>query len=123
MLRPASRPRFSAAFNCGMSPVAVAAVIGAIACCLLVSAGSEFMVFFSGLDCASMTLSIAADVPAWKKATQVASASNLLFIRSTLPRRTGQVLLVADLLHPHHVLAIECFLDGDVGHGSGRRRA
>src|SRR5947209_6775984 len=33
------------------------------------------------------------------------------------------VLLVADLLHPVHRLAVERLLDGDVGHGRGRRGA
>src|SRR5207244_10513066 len=33
------------------------------------------------------------------------------------------VLFVADLLHPVDDLAVEVFLDRDVGHGGGRRRA
>src|SRR5260221_11659103 len=35
----------------------------------------------------------------------------------------GLVLLVADLLHPVHDLAVELFLNGDMGHGRGRRCA
>ena len=33
------------------------------------------------------------------------------------------VLLVANLLHPFDRLALERLLDGDMGHGGGRRRA
>src|SRR5205814_2642078 len=33
------------------------------------------------------------------------------------------VLLVADLFHPVHNLPVECFLNGDVRHGSCRRSA
>src|SRR2546429_7430277 len=33
------------------------------------------------------------------------------------------VLFVADLLHPVDDLSVEVFLDRDVGHGGGRRRA
>ena len=33
------------------------------------------------------------------------------------------ILLVADLLHPVDHLAVELFLNGDVGHGRGRRGA
>src|SRR2546428_12729192 len=32
-------------------------------------------------------------------------------------------LIVADLFHPVDDLALECFLDGEVRHGAGRRRA
>src|SRR5690348_6663517 len=38
-------------------------------------------------------------------------------------RRTGEVLRVADVLHPVDDLAVERFLDGDVGHRRGRRGA
>src|SRR3984885_5119118 len=34
-------------------------------------------------------------------------------------RRSALVLLVADLLHPLHRLAVERLLDSDVGHGGG----
>src|SRR5579871_1870249 len=37
--------------------------------------------------------------------------------------RSGQVLLVADLFEPVHDLAVERFLNRDMGHGRGRRRA
>ena len=33
------------------------------------------------------------------------------------------ILLVADLLHPFDRLAVERLLDGDMGHGGGRRGA
>src|SRR5207249_10847694 len=35
----------------------------------------------------------------------------------------GLILFVADLFHPVHGLAVELFLNGDVRHGRGRRRA
>ena len=35
----------------------------------------------------------------------------------------GQVLFVAHLFHPFNDFAVELFLNGDVRHGSGRRRA
>src|SRR4051812_15478309 len=38
-------------------------------------------------------------------------------------RRDAGVLLVGDLLHPLDNLAIEVFLDGEVGHRGRRRRA
>src|ERR1700722_8237789 len=37
--------------------------------------------------------------------------------------RSALVLLVADLFHPLHRLAVERLLDGDVGHGGGGRGA
>lgn len=37
--------------------------------------------------------------------------------------RSLAVLLVADLLHPIHGLAVELFLDGDMSHRSRRGRA
>jgi hypothetical protein len=36
---------------------------------------------------------------------------------------SGLVLLVADLLHPVDDLAVELFLNGDMGHGRGRHGA
>src|SRR6266851_9870458 len=36
---------------------------------------------------------------------------------------SGPVLLVADLFHPVHGLAVELFLNGDVRHGGGRPSA
>src|SRR6516165_1589098 len=37
--------------------------------------------------------------------------------------RSSAVLLVADFLHPLDVLAVELFLDRDMAHGRGCRRA
>src|SRR5271168_5043489 len=44
-------------------------------------------------------------------------------LRGMLGRRSGQVLLVADLFQPIHDLAVQRFLNGDMGHRRGRRRA
>src|SRR3974390_363004 len=35
----------------------------------------------------------------------------------------GPVLLVSDVLHPLHRLAVECLSNGDMAHRRGRRRA
>src|SRR5437879_10922401 len=63
------------------------------------------------------------------RASDVDSASkkpNLLVSLAThgtslAPLSSGPVLLVADLFHPVHRLAIELFLNGDVRHGGGWR--
>ena len=59
-----------------------------------------------------------------KRSEAIVMASSLIFILS-LPGalRSAGVLLVADLLHPVDGLAVERFLDGDVRHRRGRRRA
>src|SRR3954452_7324129 len=45
------------------------------------------------------------------------------FVFISPPFASLSVLLVGDLLHPVDVLAVEGFLNGDVAHSGGRRRA
>src|SRR6184192_2556148 len=57
----------------------------------------------------------------WRRsATSNTGANNASRLREAL---FAPVLLVADLLHPVHGLAIEVFLNGDVRHGGGCRGA
>src|SRR5215210_7871526 len=50
----------------------------------------------------------------------IKSAQGAILRRALLP---AAILLVADLLQPIHVLAVDGLLDGDVCHGGGGRRA
>src|SRR6184192_2485685 len=57
----------------------------------------------------------------WRRsATSNTGANNASRLREAL---FAPVLLVADLFHPFHGLAIELFLNGDVRHGGGCRGA
>src|SRR5688572_26257725 len=102
MVRPASSATLRAAVSFGMSPTAIAAATGAIACCFAVRPCAA-----SGAACARgsagawATVASASGLPqAEAQAISAAASTNFIDL-------TPVVLIITDLLHPVDVLAIQ----------------
>src|SRR5438034_6961850 len=118
MVRPASSPWFKAVWSLGMLPTAVKAAIGAMACCLADSVCSVLIALCSWAG-------VVAGLEARHSAAPMAIAKATAAVLAPNRRLTSVVLLIADFLHPLHILAVHSAGDGQMAHGglSARRHA